>query len=254
MTTNAVDDFLGGLNEGNDQFKQDADPFVETDKVETKDEGEEEVKPIPFAKDPKIQKYIDKQIAKRLADIEPTDTREQVREEAEEQTEDLITAFTAIIGNDTPEKVHALKMLKKTVSDLEDKASDKAFERLNAESYAEREAEDEALSELEEGFENIEQTFSVDLSSAKAKTLRNEFIDFVKQVAPKDEYGEVTDYPDFEQTFKVFQDIRKANQPPNRAKQLAARSMSNSSDASSIPQKTGNSWRDVDKWLSKLTG
>ena len=56
------------------------------------------------------------------------------------------------------------------------------------------------------GLARIEDNYDVDLTSTapQAKKLRTEFIEFVERIAPKDEYGNVKEYPDFESSFELF--------------------------------------------------
>lgn len=242
----AVDEFLGGLDEvQDDPFKpQEFNVFEDKSVADTAEVKEdEEEKSIPFHKDPKLQKFIDKEISKRMASVkaEPVVA-------SSDKKENLVSAFTQIIGNDTPEKVHALNLLKETVTDLEQKAT--AGERRVVEA---QQAEAAAKAELESGFESIEDEFSVDISSnsAPARKMRSDFIDFVKLVAPKDAQGEVTNYPDFKETFKVFQKMSKTQAQPSRAKELASRSMSRSSDVSTTKQSGPRSFEEFERWINK---
>ncbi len=262
---NAVEDFLSGVNGDNENLDKlpeenifgdmglEQDPekvdktTEETPKAKEDDSEEDE---LPFNKNPKLKRYIDKEVARLTQHLTPRE-REDVKEKIEQEP-DLVSAFTRIIGNDTPEKVDALRLLGDTVNKL--KADARAgTELLEAERRAEREAQ-EALSQ---GFENIEDNFNVDLTSndPTAKKTRAEFIDFIRRVAPKNEYGEITDYPDFQETFTLFQEIKK-KQPVsnNRAKELASRGMERSGDASKIPALADPSWKGVDKFLSTLKG
>lgn len=252
-----VDKFLNEV--ANDPFKQDTvDPFdavAEKTETEPKEEPKEEAaaeKPLPFHKDPKVQRYIEKEIAKKLGDIKPEATKQEVKDEIEE-------VLVRLIGNDTPEKVAAVRDFKRVLSGIEEKGAERAISRLREqeEEAARIEAEQEAaaVEAIDEGFENIESSYNIDLSSntAQAKKLRSEFIDFVKKVSPKDEDGEPTALPDLVETFGLFQQMNKAGKPVNsKAKEIASRSLARSTDASNAPQTEGKSWRDVDRIFSKL--
>lgn len=241
---NAVDDFLGQVN--NTIEPKEENPFkdlkVEQEEVKL-DEKEEEEKPLPYHQDPKLQRYIEKQIAKATANLTP---REETKFREEVKEDGFIKAFETIIGNDTPEKVNALRMLKDEVEGIRQEARS-AREELQAE----RQADVEAERELAQGFENIEDEFNVDFT--QNKKLRSDFVDFIEKVAPKDEDGEIREYPDFQETFRLFQQINSKPTNP-RAKELASRSMTRGGEASSnaIPQDT--SWRGVEKFFSTLKG
>lgn len=250
-TNSAVDEFLGDLknNDGDGVFEPSKENPFDDQVIETKEEEVKEEKVLPFNQDPKIQRYIRKEVEKITKDLTPRQTEQFQKEVSQSKDEDdLVGAFTNIIGNDTPEKVHALKMLDRTIKGLEDKATS-ATRQLEAE----RQADIEAEQELEQGFENIEDTFNVDISSStpQARKTRKDFIEFVEKIAPKDEYGEIKEYPDFEATFELFQKMNKP-QPNLRAREIASRGMARTSDASNIPQERGNSWKDVEKALSGM--
>lgn len=248
----AVDDFLGNLNEPEkDPFQIDdtvfGDKSAKTDDVaEPKPE-----KALPFNKDPKVLKFIEKEIEKRASKIEPAPRTENT------QTDDEITSvLTRIIGNDTPEKVAVLKDFKKVLGGMEERGAQKAIEQLQSNEKKMREAQEaaeaEAQSELETGFEDIESQFNIDLTSntAQAKKARGEFVDFIKLVAPKDEFGEVKEYPDLVETFKLHQNLKKANAQPSRAKELASRSMQRSGGAADSRPLGGQGWDAVDRLLN----
>lgn len=252
---NEVDKFLGNVSETKeDPFKkEETDPFKkeEVTPEEPVEEVVEEEKSLPFHKDPKVQKFIEKEISKRLASVPPTEV-ERFNEETNEADEIL----TRIIGNDTPEKIRAIKDFKGYLGSLEEKGAQRALQQLQYEQQREVEQDRQAEDELSDGFDNIEQTFNVDLSSNApiARKMRNEFIDFITRVSPKDEDGQVQSFPDLEETFTLFQELNKKTQVPSRAKELASRSMARSSEASSAPVAGDKSWRAVDKLFGKLSG
>jgi hypothetical protein len=227
----AVEEFLGNL-EGS---KENKDPFIETPEdpfvqqtIEPEIKEKEEVKPLPFNKDPKIQKFIEKEISKRLEDFKPEPTK------AEAPVDDKVSdVLTRLIGNDTPEKVSMIKEFKEILSEGTAKAKAEAIAELEARQNAEVEADREAEVELENAFENIEEAFDVDITSNNplARKTRQEFVTFVEKIAPKDRNGDIVDYPDMTSAWETFSEIKKSTQQPNRAKELASRSMARSSEA-----------------------
>lgn len=255
--SNEVDDFLNGLeNEPKDDpFVPDTkDPFNQEIDPKENSEDEKEEKPLPFNKDPKVQKFIDKEISKRLAEVKPVqnETERFVREQSKDNADEILSSLTEIVGNDTPQKINAVKRLRDALANEKQQAVQDALERIQnitqEERETERREEAEAVNELEEGFEQVEDQFGVDFSTNRK--LRDEFIDFIVRVAPKDSDGQVVEYPDFQETYKLFTQVRKV--PNNRAKELSNRSMNRSSDAPTSNQAKGNSWNDVDKLLSTL--
>lgn len=245
---NAVLDFLNGASEPKDVFSEKENEVI----VE---EGQEE-KPLPFHKDPKVQKYIQKEIEKAKKDLAPTAT-DQFKEAVASDVEDVIGAFSTIIGNDTPEKVKALEALKKTLNGSDERATQKAVERLQQQIKEQEEqvkAQDAAaLQELESGFEKIEEDFGIDVY-ADPKLLES-FKTYLRKISPKNADGEIKEFADIPSAWETFQERAKI-QPASRAKQLAARGLTRSTDASTIPTgpkfSSGDSWRQVDRYLDSL--
>ncbi len=79
---------------------------------------------------------------------------------------------------------------------------------------------------IDEQFEELEDKYNVDLTSnsPNARKMRDEFIDLVEDLSPKDTDGNITDYIDFDKAFTVYQ---KTRERPNtqRQKDLASRGM-----------------------------
>lgn len=252
-----LDDFLGGEKvEVKDPFDTKVEtPFKEGEVPEDK-EPELDEKPVPFNKDPKITKFIEKEISKRLKDFRPQSETHKFIKEAVEEGDGLTSVLERIVGNDTPEKKQAVKDLRKELMGLEEKGAERAMSKLREQEAAQVEEERLAQEELSEGFDNVEETFGVDLTSntPASKKMRNDFIDFIKRVAPKDEDGEVTQFPDLVSTFELFQERSKVGVPASsRAKELSNRSMARSSDVSNQPASTDQSWKAVDKKLASMT-
>lgn len=240
----AVSSFLNEIS-GNKQ-----DIFKESPQEEVIDEVIED-KPLPFHKDPKVQRYIQKEIEKAKKDLAPTATSE-FKESVSADVEETIKAFSTIIGNDTPEKVKALDALKRTLEGSDERASKKAIERFQKqmkEAEQQQAKEDrEAADELQAGFEEIEEEHGVDLN-ADTKT-RTAFVEYLKKVSHKNKDGEVDQFADIPSAWETFQERAKAPQVQSRAKQLAARGMTRSTEASQVP--TGKSWKDVDRYFAQL--
>lgn len=246
---NEENEFLAGLNEADQSFNENENLFGQEPEVKEEVVDEE---PLPFHKDPKVQRYIQKEIAK--AQKSQPSVERQFIEDTKQDDDEGTAILERIIGNDTPEKVAAIKDFKKYLSSLEEKGADRAMNQLQQREEEARQEEAQASEEIEEGFENIEDTFGVDISSntPTARKTRNEFIDFIKRVAPKDSEGNVTALPDLTETFELYQSTQ--TKPSNtRAKELASRSMARSSSMSETPQEKDVSWKSVDKWLGSLT-
>lgn len=232
-------DFLNNIE--SEVFKEEA-----TDVPEGKEEEVDE-KPLPFHQDPKIQKFIGKEVEKRLKDFKPAET--QFRKDVEEIN--LPSSFIKLVGNDTEEKKQVLKDLSDYFGTLKGDARKEFLAEMQEQEQARIKEDNAVAQELASGFEEIEETFGVDLTSntQSAQKLDNDFRNFIRRIAPKNEDGEVKAFPDLVAAFEEFQEKNK--RPATRAKELASRGMTRSTDtATATPQ--GRSWKDVDRYFSKL--
>ena len=240
----AVESFLEGTEQQGVTFEQVVDPFEQP--IEQKEEEEvKEEKPVPFHKDPKVQRFIDKEIEKRLKDIKPVEAAKK-----EDEEDDY---YTRLIGNDTPEKVAMIKEAKARDERLLSQAEERAFNRLSQKEQESIQADQEAEEELTNAFENIEETYGVDISSngSQAKKTRQEFISFVEKIAPKNIDGEIVDFPDMTSAWETFSEIRKSTTPPSRAKEIAARSMARSNETTTkAPERVD--WNKVEEFMDTL--
>ena len=242
----AVDAFLGELdNKDTDIFNQDSKILDDTTDT-LKDEVVEDPKPLPFNKDPKVQKFIEKEISKRLAEFKP----EAPAEKTPAVDDDY---YVRLIGNDTPEKVAMIKEAMSRDERMLQQAEERAFNRLSQREQEEVMADKEAEEELENAFDAIEENYDVDITSnnPQAVKTRQEFVSFVEKIAPKDRNGDIVDYPDMQSTWETFQEMKKSTATPSRAKELANRSMAKSTEALVGPQKRV-SWNEVDEFMDKL--
>lgn len=236
-------DFLNNINK--------PDVFKEEVKDEVVEEVVEEEKPLPFFKDPKVQRFIDKQVEKRMKDFQPS-AEQQFRKEVSDEV-NLPSSFIKLVGNDTDEKKQVLKDLSEYFGTLKGEAR-KEFLTEMQEQQEEVAAQDRAaVEELQTAFEEIEETFGVDLTSntAQAQKLDNDFRTFIRKIAPKDADGDVKEFPDLISAFEEFQERNKKTSQPTRAKELASRGLTRSNDTvTGIPQ--GKSWKDVERYFNKL--
>lgn len=253
----ALKDFLGNLGTNTDEAElnlgegtpegQEGAASTDEGATTTDDQGAqtEDIGAIRTPKfhelrnDPRFERFVAKEIKKRMGDIQPT-RQEQFISDATNEDSSLVDAFTAIIGNDTPEKVAALNQLKRTISqmDARTKAAEGAVQVV--EQYKERDAEVQRSREyLQDSFEEIEDSYGIDLlsNSAAAKKTRGDFVEFLEKISPKDEFGDIKEYADPVEAYEIFQTLKKP-QPSTQAKNIVARSVSRSSaDAANTPTK-----------------
>lgn len=234
----AVLDFLNGTEEKSEVFKEETteEPVVET-----------EEKVLPFHKDPKVQRYVERQIEKALKDIKPS-AEQTFRKEANDIN--LPPSFVKLVGNDTAEKVEVLKDLSTYFGTLKGEARQEFLQEMKEQEQKAKAQDDAAVEELNSGLEQINEDYGIDLDS-DAKT-RASFIEFLRKVSPKNEDGEVREFADIPSTWETFQEMNKKVSQPSRAKELASRGITRSNDASG-PAPTGRSWKDVDRYFDSLT-
>lgn len=248
-----MEEFMAGLGAPKADPLEANDPFAskEEEPVEEVVEEEEDDKPLPFHKHPKVLRFIEKEVAKRT----PHQIQQELR--PSQGDEDEVTAvLERIIGNDTPEKQQAVKDFRKVLGSLEEKGAQRAIQQLQEQAEQERQEEIRAQEELDEGFDSVEETFGVDLSSntPQARKTRSEFVDYIRKIAPKNEDGEVSAFPDLTSAFETFQELQKrAPTTSSRAKELASKGMARSSDATVAPAQTAKNWKSIDKLFSNLT-
>lgn len=250
----AVEQFLGDIGQPKEDPFKSADPFATKEEVKPDEDNEEaDDKPVPFHRDPKVLRFIEKEVGKRITQTKPS---AEVHTARQDDTDEVTAVLERIIGNDTAEKVQAVKDFRKVLGNLEDKGAQRAFEKIQEQSQAQVERERQAKEELDESFESIEETYNVDLSSntSHARKTRTEFVDYIRKIAPKNEEGEVSSFPDIPAAWEEFQERSKRIAPSNtQAKALASRGVARSTDASAAPKTTGRSWRDIDKLFGNLT-
>lgn len=234
----AIDSFLGKFGnekEIEDPFEKDGepDPFAAEPTEETEEVVEKKEKPPKFNEDPKVQKYVSKEIAKAIDAYREGLPKEQKADVRDEDTTSVVDAFSAIIGNDTPEKIAALKALEKALSNVDQRAAQKSIERLEQLQQQATLEDQQAQQELEDGFDAVEEHY--DMTFTKAK--RAAFAAYCERIAPKDAQGNVRDYPDFINAYEDFAERERRTQPADRSKQIASRSMARNTEVTEPERK-----------------
>lgn len=246
---------FGGNNEEINPFEENPDdPFDQnTEGTETKEVAEpKDEKPLPFNRDEKLQKYIQKEVDRRLNEFTPEPSKQEPV--VNDDTTSVVDAFSAIIGNDTPEKVNALKQLERALNNADNRASQKAVEHLDSIRLQEVQADRQAEEELSNAFDDIENNFGVDITSNSpvARKTRSDFVTFVEKIAPKDREGNIQDYPDMNSAWETFSEMRKANQQPSRAKEIASRGMTRSAETDTTTPTRRVTFDDAHDFLDSL--
>jgi hypothetical protein len=246
--SNELDSFLGDLKEDNNNPFNETETTTEKEVEKEAEEEPKEEKPLPFNKDPKVQRYIERQVAKAL------EGRGSVEKEFVHETKgDEDDYYARLIGNDTPEKLAMIKEAKARDEKLLTQAEERAYNRLTQSQQEEVQAERQAEEELETALDEIEEKFDIDITSNEpvAKKTRVDFLKFVERIAPKNGDGEITEYPDMMEAYETFKDMKSKPSSASKAKDISSRSMGRSGDSATTEKKT-MSWRDVDRMFDKL--
>lgn len=235
--TSEVLDLLNGKADEVEPFKEAVVPSPE-------DEPEKDDKPLPFHEDPKVQRYVQKQIEKALKE-RPSEEK-KFRQEVQDEI-DLPPALVKLVGNDTEEKREALSALAKHLDSLTDRAKDKFIEEMRQQEREQAAKDKAVLDELNAGFDAIEEQSGIDLHADKKQ--RDAFLEYLRKVSHKNADGEVDQFADIPATWETFQERQKPS--PSRAKELASRGLTRSNDTTpAAPQ--GRSWKDVERFFDKL--
>lgn len=252
----AINKFLGEFGEDNKNgFETEAEnPFETTEQVTPTEEPVEEPKTrrnLSYSEDPKVQKYVKKEISKALEEYQKTLPKQEVAQN--EDIPSVVAAFTSIIGNDTPEKVAALSSLEKALNNVDNRASQIAVKKIE-EIQSQQTLEDEqAEEEVSDALDEIETKFDVDITSSNKSAIakRVDFLKYVEKIAPKDKDGNITAYPDMVSAYETFEELQKSKQTPSRSKELASRSMARSSETTVSPQRRPT-WDAADEFIASL--
>lgn len=148
-----------------------------------------------------------------------------------------------IYGTDSPEALAATELLKSALQGVEKRAIESALETFRKE---QQEAQKELKNEennLNSMLEDLEDNYDVDLSSPKSEETRKAFFKRLEKLSPKDGDGNILHFADHR---AVWEDLQSQIQkkPENRAKDLSARSMVNSTSSDSKLQDDS-----ATKWL-----
>jgi uncharacterized protein with von Willebrand factor type A (vWA) domain len=228
----AVNQFIESLktDNANDKLLENLLPQQKAEDVK-QPEGEPEEKEVPFNKNPKVKRYIEKEVKKALSQMAPQ-TQEYIQDNPDE-LKDLIDSFTRIVGNDKPENAQLVEKFGKTMADFRDRAL-KAQELVENQ-QEEVQQEEEAEEELNQGFDEIEEEFKVDLWDEKNRKLKGQFLDYVEDISHKDKDGDIDEFPDIVGAYRSFSKIQRRENPTTAAKDLADRSGTKGSSGSGAP-------------------
>ena len=227
----ATDDFLDGLDKNEELNLTNQEEPLFPEETEKKEEK------VPYHENEKIQRYIAKEVNKRMKDIKPS-AEDTFKEEIGEPK--FVSSLEKIIGNDTPEKIKALTDLKEDWKGMTKQAKQEALREIieaQRESAEKDEEEfDEAVNELEEGREDIESSLGKPLTERQWDAYRDYLLD-------NEPEGGYESYPNFVRSFNRFKSSYTRSNAT--AKNLASRGMDRSATSSPEAPKA-QSWEEWD--------
>lgn len=187
----------------------------------------------PFNKNPKIKRFIQKQVQKGLEEALQSQMQpNQVRVDNTPTNDDVPAAWIAMYG-DNEDSRKAWKHNSMILDDYKMQAKQEALAEIRSEQDRATAEVQEFEGLIESSLEDLEEEYNVDLTSntPAAKKARSEYLDLVQRLSPKDADGNVTSYADFHETWNIYQSSRPVAPTNTRNKDLAARSISQNSDA-----------------------
>lgn len=236
---NEMDKFVDGLPEEDKPFdinaemqgSQPEDTNVEGAPSSQGANTENEEENLPFNKNPKMKRFIERQVEKRLREMTPAQQQSQQSQVA--VPTDVPAEWIAMYG-DNEDTRKAWGFQQKLLNDYGAKIKQETLESIKGEKTR-LESEAKANEDfIDDSIENIEEKFGVTLTTKD----RNEFLDLVQRLSPKDANGNIKEYADFHTAYEMFAD--KKNIPDKtvaRQKTLASRSSStHSTEAPTAPK------------------
>lgn len=136
------------------------------------------------------------------------------------EVDDYLRVAEQIYGNTTPETAAATELLKKSLLGAEERAYARALQAFEERQQAEEAEVQEAERSLDQMVDDIEETYNVSMD----ETTQQAFYQLLERLSPK-RNGEIVEYADPHAVWEQLQARRQQNAVPNRAKDLAARSM-----------------------------
>lgn len=154
---------------------------------------------------------------------------------------EYLKSVERIYGTNSPEAQEATELLKSALKGVEERATNRALEQFREEQRKEREAVAKEEKTLDTMVEQLEDEYNVSLDSQTKKS----FFQLLEKLSPKDSNGEVIAYADHHAVWEELQSRKQ--QPTNRAKDLASRSMVKTGASPSTTVETDSN----ERWLKE---
>ncbi len=232
------EEFLKDLNPDNkpDVLTTDFAPVIEnTEPQESEEEREERL-------NRRDRRYIKKLEADRESAIEMADRLARITEAQRTRTEEpdeYLKQVERIYGTNSPEASEATELLKTALKTVETRATERALEQFREEQQREQDSVAQEEKSLDSMIDDIEDETGQTLD----EQTKQGFYQLLEKLSPKDKDGNIIEYADHNAVWDELEARRVVQ--PNRAKDLAARSMVNSGSS----PRTGVEAESNERWL-----
>ena len=213
----------GGIE---DIFNQPLNPEPEKEQEEMIEEDDEDGLKPKTRRERRLKEKLEQERGSAIQLAERLSRLEEARQATSEE-EDYLKSIERIYGTDSAEAQMATDILTKAFKSVRDDAENRAYERIQSERQNESQAVQEAESELDSIVDDIEDTFGIELTEAQETA----YFQLLQKMSPKDREGNVTSLADPYAVFELFKEKVSKGTTDNRAKELSARSMTQSGAA-----------------------
>lgn len=234
--TSSFDDFVESLPNSEEGFdiNSELNPTLSDSQPETNgntvNKIDSENEDLPFNKNPKIKKYIERQVQKGLKSVMGNTQQEFTRNSLPAQNPSVSSVpseWVAMYGDDE-RSLKAWEYNQSILSREIEKAKEDLLKSIEQKEYSQKQRESEVNNFIEESIESIEEDNNISLS----KKDRSEFLDLVQRLSPKNEDGDIVSFADFGTSFEIFKQIKSKGAPSNSVnKALASRSASSNTSS-----------------------
>lgn len=235
---NEQEEFLKDLNPDNktDVLTENLIPATEA-KTE---EGEKESDEDKFnRRERRLQTKLQAERESSIALAARLEALTEAQKFSRENTPEVDETIARIYGTNTPEAAEATALLQKAMSNVENRATEKALEKFREEQQKERDAVATEEKSLDSMIEEIEDETGTTLDGQT----KQGFFQLLEKLSPKDTDGNIIAYADHNAVWDELQARKKPQ--VSRAKDLAARSMT----ATGSSPKTGVEAESNERWL-----
>lgn len=228
MPPNQTQQFLDEFNK-----QPDDNPFAfleeQTEKSAEVKSDEEPENGAPEPRNRRERRLMEKLQSEREASIAlaaKLDAITQSQNSRNSEEVEFLSIAERIYGTQTPELREATELLKSALLGVKDEAKREALAEYQKIRQQEQEAVVNAEKRIDSMLEELEDEYNFDSSKH-----RTEFLKLMEKMSPKDSQGNIIEYADHHSVWEIYQDKLNKNKAPNPAKDLASRSVTQSTNA-----------------------